>query len=486
MRATGQGPLRPVWMALYGAVSGSLTVALRSRAPGSTIFARGSWGERKLRFGYSDLDLVAVAPETEGATRIRRFLDRMFRLLPAMRQAVDVAVTTRAELESASAAPFVCPTTPAREKTGSMLPRGAGISFFGRLRPWRRLAGPPLQLDGPMSEAHRLQWAWAEAQFRWKHFLRCLLGEQDSLQAAHLASAALAGLAQAAAWAETGEELFDCEAAAALAPTHRRVVEAALRRSGGGVGVQPIEALPAMAALTHKLSDRIDRSAGVGLRVRLIGVEESGSDIPLLDWRSLIFPAADEVMLARPGRLADATLLAETAAEDGSRRTAIVDRRVLLLPIRPESPADRFAAQNWVMRSVEHAVSDPVAWALARGDQSAVFSRISGWSLEDWSRRAVSELSLRLEERRFESASQARQTARLMAATRALALERSLRAGRPELLVSRPSVVSWAEGSWPDLRGRLHELAPQAAEAWHRALVEEFARVRETLAPAGD
>lgn len=486
MRATGRGPLRLVWLALYGAASGSLTWALRLCAPGSTIFARGSWGERRLAFGYSDLDLVAVAPGAAGAARMRRCLDRALSALPLMRKAVDVAVTTRAEIECASAAPFVCPATPAREKTGASLPRGLGISFFGQLRPWRHLAGPRLNLYGPISETHRLQWAWAEAQFRWKHLLRSLLGEQDSRQAAHLASGAVVGLAQVALWAETGEERFDPRAAAALAPAHRAALETALRRSEGGPGAPPLEALPAMAALTHVLSDRIDRSAGIGSRLRLIGGAESGQESPLLDWRSLVFPAADETMRATPGRLSDAALLAQEAAEDGRRRAAIVDGRLLLLPIRPGSPADRFAAQGWVMRSVESAVSDPVAWALARGDATAVFSRIPGWSLEDWSRRAVAELRLRLEEKRFEAAGPERRNARLMAATRAAALAESLDAGQPELLVSDRAVRRWAEERRPELRGRLQGLDQRTSEAWRRALAEELERVREAVLPAGD
>ncbi len=487
MRATGRGPLRLVWMSLYGAASGALTLALRLCAPGSTIFARGSWGERRLLFGYSDLDLVAVAPEARGATRIRRWLDRAFRTLPLMRKAVDVAVTTRAEIESASAAPFVCPATPARERTRTALPRGLGISFFGRLRRWRRLAGQRLDLYAPICEEHRLLWAWAEAQFRWKHLLRSLLSEQDRLQAAHLASAALAGLAQVAAWAEIGEERLDPEAAAALAPAHwAAVVEAALRRSEGGAGVEPLEALPAMAAVTHALSNRIDRFAGSGSRLRLIGMHEKRSEAPLLDWRSLVFPAANETMRVMPGQLSDAALLVEEAVEDGRRRTAIVDGRLLLLPIRPGSPADRFAAQGWVMRSVQSAVSDPVAWALARGHATAVFSRITGWSLEDWSRRSVAELRLRLEKKRFEAAGPERRNARLMASTRAAALAKSLNAGEPELLVSDRAVLDWLEDRRPELRGRLQELNQRTAEAWRSALVKELERVCEAALPAGD
>ena len=470
MRASGNGPLRFVWKASYAGLRAAMTWGLRAAAPGSTIFARGTFGEGRPLYGYSDLDLVAVAPDAERAQLLRRRVGRVLRRLPVTRHAVDVAVTTRAELERNSTIPFVCQQAPARTPAAAQLPRGFGISFIGRTRPWRRLGGRRMADLGPVPREFRLQWIWAEAQFRWKHVVRSVLGSGDPLQAAHVASGALMGLAQAMAWAESGDEPTPLEQAVAAAitpaPEHAAALRAALDHCSGHLPPEPLVVLPAMAALTHVIAGRIDSATTETTAVRLIGAIDADAEAPLLDWRSLPFPSDDrETLSARADSLANLRSLQASATRDTNERTALLDGRVLLMPIQPGSLADRFSSQAWVMRSVQCAVSDPVSWALARGESTAMFGDLAGWSLSDWAGRAAAELALRLEERAFSDADLRRQRARLTAAARLLALRESMAEGRPELRVSTDAVLAWLDeerisGRWLDDRNEDADLEP--------------------------
>lgn len=482
MRTTSNGPLRFVWTAVYAALRQGVTLTLRIAAPGSTIVARGTFGEGRPLFGYSDLDLVAVADNPAKALALRHAADQVNRRLPVLRQAIDVAVTTRAELQQVATTPYACLRKSPTGHKGTSLPRGLGIGFVGRARPWRHLAGPRLASLQPIPPHLRLHWCWTETQFRWKHLLRALLGPSDRLQAAHVASSALVGLAQAKAWAETGDEPVDTEQALReaiqLAPDCAAVIEAALQHRRGRLPPEPRAVLPAIAALTHAVVRRMDAAAaGTGAAVRLVGAGDGSAraEKPLLDWRSMVLPTdAHETVSTRRGSITDLSLLQSSAARDGRRRRAIVDGRVLLLPIQPGSPADAISSQSWVLRSVLCEVSDPVCWALVQNHSTANFTELPGWSLRDWTARSAADLSGQLNEQAFRATDRRGQFARLVAASRLLALEQSMADGSPELLVGLEAVLDWAAGAGLPTAGIGSEAGDASLDRWRRALAAEL------------
>jgi|GEM_PF-4570482 len=447
MRATGRGPISPVWTAVWRAGYRAATLLgaalLRRSSPGVAVYLRGSFGSGRPRYGFSDLDFVAVTRDESEARSLEARVEETFNRAPVLRKALDVAVLNGAELSAGAAVPFYSrPSTTLRPSCAGVT-ASLGLSFYPRLRPWRRVAGPERFLRSEVAPEHRPLWAWLEVEFRWKHLLRAGELTDDPLQSNHVAARALVGLAQAFAWLVSGQEHVDdrdvARSVAAAVPDAADALARALRN-----GLIAQEAFPAAAAITRAIADRSEAAGGVPVQVELIGADTRPADpMPLLDWRSLIFPEDPfETLSVRRGSVGDGETLRRHSAREGSRRNGVLDGPLLALPIQPDSPGDDRDGVHWPLRAMHGAVSDPVCWALAQGRSHALFSQHPGWSAEAWTRIATDRLSAELSPDVFAAARPLKQLAILTAAARAQMLRESLGAGKPALPVSLEAVAA--------------------------------------------
>lgn len=492
MRGTGRGPLRRVWATAYHVAQIGVAAWLRHRAPDVTVYVRGSFGEGRPTYGFSDLDFVAIASDEKQADFLQRKTADTLEHHPTTAQAMDVAILNGSELPAAGKTPFYCrPATrlrPGEPALGATL----GLNFFDHVRPWRRIGGPNRQVSGSISRAHRPQWTWLEVQFRWKHLLRTVAGVHDPQQASHVASGALVGLARAAAWMESGESGLSREEAVESALEFAPRFATTLQRAAQG-GSEPDEILPAAAALTDSIATRIEELGGEPTFVELKGTGPSaGKEAPLVDWRSLTFPRdAGEVLIATPGAARDPALVRALSARSGRRRSAILDGRLLAMPIKPGSPGDTRAEWAWQLRAMQCATSDPVSWATASGRSTAVFLQHSGWSLQDWHALSARLPAEQLAAEAFRTATLDQRVAVLFAAVRTAALGRSMSEGHPMLPVSLDAAADEAADLHPRLRaaveatteyvqGEAGNLEPLDLEPWRTQALEALAQTSLT------
>ena len=143
-------------------------------------------------------------------------------------------------------------------------------------------------------------------------------------------------------------------------------------------------ALPAMARISALIAAELAAAGEPPTRVRLDSPPGSGPR-PLVDWRALASPlAAEETFAVVPGDGAEARLIGRLAASGGPGRYAAL--RVGDLMTMPALP---FLHSR--MRGVQSPVTDPVSFALARGDSTAAFSGVPCFSAADFAARAVTE-----------------------------------------------------------------------------------------------
>jgi hypothetical protein len=110
------------------------------------------------------------------------------------------------------------------------------------------------------------------------------------------------------------------------------------------------------------------------------------------------------------------------------------------------------------LRAVQCPLTDPVSFALLRGEDSAAFPNVPGWSAQDSARRAVAEHLGWLRTRRGGSEPMAKRLGRLFAAARAAHFLESFRDGAPELAVTAAATAD-RTGRAPNVSGSLAEEA---------------------------
>lgn len=126
------------------------------------------------------------------------------------------------------------------------------------------------------------------------------------------------------------------------------------------------------------------------------------------------------------------------------------------LMVRPAPPGGRAR-----LRAVQCAVSDPVSFALARGEHVASFPNVPGFSIQDTARRAVAEHVARLTARGHERAGT--ELGRLITAARAGLLSQSIVEGEPELPLTVDATLELLAERVPGAGS----VAATAREAYH-------------------
>jgi hypothetical protein len=373
---------------------------------------------------------------------------------------------------------------------------------IGPGRGWRLIAGPERRPPPPPVDRERQRiGAWLELQSCWRWaFHAC--ANADRPWAAHMCVKMVAEPVRI--WLALDGELPPPSREGVLRAAGARLPqeEEALARA-----LELIQALPRspapplseflgyLARLSSRIADLIadeikgeDRvevrlrgrggdapalsAAGVSLEPPL----RADALIPLADWRAVAVPSLpDEALAVIAGTPGDPGLFAAAAAAaPAGVQPALQAGELLLLPI----------VELWrqgFLRCLQAPFSDPVSLALLSGSETARFPSVSGWSAQDWARRAVAEHAAWL--RRGESeigepterewidgaAEGERQTtlslAKLLTAARAALFLQSLDQGEPELAVTVSDTAQGLAQSGHDPAGT----AGEAAEAYRAA-----------------
>ena len=493
---TSSSPLRSVWWLLHELALRLLGWLLRLGIPGATAYASGSFGSGEPVYGLSDLDLVIVVPDDpRGPGRTRaRVLERwrrLCRLAPPLTIVFQIAVHEDAGLRAAASATTLTfgldqgrGSEPSLYGDYSPLPRfGAGgllhgPGLYGPTRGWRRLVGPDrLPPVRPYDDQDRRISAWLTLQSWWRWLFGACLGERGP-RTAYLCVKLVSEPIRVLLWLDRAEQFYrptdTLRRALRVMPQHEEPIKRALELKHLLV-YSPAAPLGEMLGWFVELSSEIARriafeamSAGV-TSVRLgwgdqqelvIPATRQAPDgdprwsrlLPLTDWRALSSPSSpDEAFEDAGGDPRDpAQIGAAARREDGSRYAALRSDELLVLPTEDLWERGR-------MRSVQCRATDPVSFALLKGDRQAVFPDVKGWSAEHLARRAVAENRTWLDRR----APAANPTigeclARGICAARAALFMESIDAGHPELpLTAAATARSLVE----------HDLDPEGAVA---------------------
>ena len=150
--------------------------------------------------------------------------------------------------------------------------------------------------------------------------------------------------------------------------------------------------------------------------------------------------------------LAAGQWVALTGQAAGSRYEVLQEDELLILPTLDLWERGR-------MRSVQCPASDPVSFALLRGERRAPFPDVNGWSAEHLARRAVAENRAWLDEGAYPPANApAGETlSRSICAARAALLMESIEAGDPELPLTAAATVRTLVERGRDPEGAVEE-----------------------------
>ena len=200
--------------------------------------------------------------------------------------------------------------------------------------------------------------------------------------------------------------------------------------------------------------------------------------LPLVDWRALVVVPAmpDETFMPVGGYAGDADTFAATAAASAvGTYPVLTGDGVMVQP----------SADPWrrgMLRAVQSPLTDPVSFALARGETTALYPRVGGWSVHDVARRAVAEHRGFLAGPGRHPIGAFRAFAMLFTAARAALLHESLAAERPELLLT----VSAVAGRLADRAGPRRAAVEAAHEAYRAGRLLEDAPARDLVAPLSE
>jgi hypothetical protein len=414
--ATGDGPLRRVWVLVYALVARAGAAYLTRGEPDASVYARSTYRTDEFLPGLSDVDLAIVVGGD--AEPVRRRWGRLDGKLPLVRTVLDwprmVAASELRDLSGESVFTYgLDPGGDARADRAAY--RSGGVmdamrmlerpGLYGDIAAWRLLRGPDRRSPAPVRDAQATRLAaWSELVYTWRLVFRACLEPPGPL-ATLLSVKLLAEPARIWLWLVHGERADTRAETLRLAlrrlpeeeDAFRRalVLERALGREHPGALAA---LLPAVVRLSTRVASEIARQIAdegatevrlVGASpFRLVGAEpHPPGALPLCDWRALAYPPPpDESFVPTPGDASDlATLVALTRAQRGRSYAALRAEGVLVLPA-PQEPLER-ARQ----RAIKCAASDPVSFALADGSAAARFPEVAGWAARDTARRAVAE-----------------------------------------------------------------------------------------------
>jgi hypothetical protein len=454
---TAAGPLRPLWLAGYGALARAIAAFLRRADASATIYLGGSFGHGEPVVGLSDLDVIAVSARDPGA--IRRRWRALVRRVPLLaRVAADVFVYSEEELRRAAGAP--CMTSTETFHRRDDVHDEAGLTVrpgpFGATREWRLLCGPERRAEATADAQSRRLAAWLELQFWWRFAFRAA-ADPAAPETPFLCVKLIAEPARLWLWLARGRAVFARgevlrEAIAAI-PGEREAFELAneLRRGLTRCPDPPLAAALAsftrqsamLAALMNDAADAAD-----GRAVRLAGI--GSGPPPLMDWRALVAPSrTHEQFRLVDGDPGDPEALSRLGVATTGPSPALHAAPLLVRPAVEPARAK--------LRAVQCAATDPVSFALVAGRDAARFAELPGWSAADWARRAVAEHRVwlqgpgpaRLNGHAWLGAAPARE--RLITAARAALFHESLERDDPELVLPARLVAERLEAELDDV-----------------------------------
>jgi hypothetical protein len=430
---TGRTRLRWVWTLAYRAMARVLVAYVSRGERRAAVYIRGSAFEKDFLPGVSDVDTTIVFadnPARPGASgdlaRLR--WERLSRAVPAVNLVLDgPMVFAEGDLRELAGTTAL---THGLEVPAGSRPNRAGYfgrhanfdwlrklerpGLYGSTADWRHMRGPDRRPPAAARDAQlRLIAAWLELVYLWRWtFPLCLEPERPG--SAALCVKLIVEPARIWLWLAYGERLSHQEDVLRRAllriPDEERSILAALalRRSLPRRPPAPVaETLPALVRLSARIAAFIGAQVasegvtevGVGhprtaelitpglTRSSTDGVErgrESGL-LPLVDWRALSCPQLpDESFAPLDGEPCDASLVAALARSwDLGPYPSLHTDGLMLLPAGP-----------WWrtrLRAIQCPVTDPVSFALTRGEPVARFANARGWSARDTARRAVAE-----------------------------------------------------------------------------------------------
>jgi predicted nucleotidyltransferase len=501
--------MRRLWAAAYEAIARAVAVYLCAAVPASTAYLRGGMASGDLVYGLSDIDLLVVTPSDVDRPGARRRITRA-RWQSVRRRClwlgglVEVSVYEDADLSDALAScarRYGLPSDP--REIGRAVYYGPGADrdeagllerppLGGAIRDWRRIIGPDRRVSRPdLDRQKRRLVAWAHLQ-RWWAYAAKLCANPDQPGASLYCFKFIAEGARAWLWV-AHDELPAARTAAltragVLCPEEGEAVTTALelrRRLYRPPGTALAVALGALMRFTARVADQLvaesEDSAALTLALDWGGSHElvmphggpmilaARADIgilPLADWRAVVLAPAnpDETFSVVPGDPADPSVLGIAAQSTGTYAT-FCKGNVMVLP----------ASDLWgrgMGRSVQCPCTDPVSFALARGDSRARVPELPGWSILDTARRAVAEHRPILAEDPAQSRDPVRTLALLFSAARAGLLFETLTADEPELPLTVSATSRALAARSPTRRGAIEEAEHSYRIAHtHRALV---------------
>lgn len=464
--AADRGPGRLLLGYAYEAVARGYAAYLCRREDGAAAYLRGTMASAEALHGLTDVDVVIVlAPDPSGEARKRvRARGRRIgalrfspaRVMDAWPMVYDEPGLAQVAFSSAFTHGLGCGST-------AYLGDGADRDRIRTLeRPelhgpagWRRLAGPDRRPEPAPVDAHSRRIAcWLELQNWWRWAVQACL-EPELPRSAYVCFKVIAEAARIWLWltqgAVTASRVQVLACAQALLPAESDAFERAQRLHSQLWRTRraPLdELLPAFVRLSNVIATELMRQVATdaGTDVRLLGGAEQelllphggiptegvpGADdaapllLPLLDWRGLVIPAEpDEAFSLLPGNPGDPSMVAAVASALG--RGPYLSLSADRLMVRPTPMGGRGR-----LRAIQCELSDPVSFALARGQTTARFANVPGWSIGDTALRALAEHRVLLAQALRERPGTA--LGRLITAARAALLWESLREGDPQL-----------------------------------------------------
>jgi hypothetical protein len=406
---------------------------------GGEAYGRGSFESDDFVPGLSDVDLVVVfAPDPTGpgvaGARVRARWERLRRAFPKIDLVLDYPrIYEDHELDEAADSSTY---TYGLDGPHGMPPDrsayfGAGSSpdtiralerpgLYGAFAGWKPLrAGHRRPAERTVDPQDRRIAAWLELQHWWRFaFPVCV--DPSGPRSASLCLKLVSEPARIWLLLAHGEQVSGREEVLRRAllrlpeeeETLRRALE--LRAELADSPKPPLEqTLPALMRFSARIASLIaEQIAGDGVtEVRLAGAEPAdlivahgswrpidslpgGCDppqFPLCDWRELVVPGRpDRTLAALPGYPGDQAVLAAAAlSRQPGPQPAFMADGLLILPTAMRARSE--------MRAIQSPATDPISFALLRGDRVARFPNPRGWSVEDTARRAVAEHRARLE-----------------------------------------------------------------------------------------
>lgn len=410
-----------MWTLAYWAIARLGTAYLARGERGAASYARGSFPGDDFLPGLSDVDLALVVPHDParpgaGHALARERWQRLRRAVPLTGIVLDYPrIYDDAELRDlagASALTYGLDGA-ARPRPGyfgdGRNPDGIRMlerpGLYGATADWRLLSGPDRRPPETARDAQlRRIAAWLELVYWWRWvFPFCI--DRTSPHTAHLCVKLVAEPARIWLWLAHGERASGRSDVLRRALRSMPEEEDALRRALDLRDSLPdypdpplAEALPVLVRLSARIAALIaaeveDQGA---TEVRLAGADPAelllphavrhAGPLPLCDWRSLVLPRLpDEAFESLPGDPGDPVVLGAAAASQrgGGPYPALHGEGLLVLPTSARSGSR--------LRAVQCPATDPVSFALFRGEQVARFPNVRGWSAGDTARRAVAE-----------------------------------------------------------------------------------------------